>query len=151
LGSEYSKVAATDNAPTGEQGLACVQPRLLIVEDELLVAWELRETARELGWMVCASVTTQEAAVEAAVQLRPDAILMDYRLRNGGDGLAAARRIREVADTPIIFCTAYVHWLNPALLSVPSTQLVAKPVRPSSLREALAWAIGIGRPAAAAG
>jgi CheY-like chemotaxis protein len=61
-------------------GLAPSPPRLLIVEDELTVAWGLSQTARELRWKVCAIVTTQEAAVEAASQLKPDAILMDYRL-----------------------------------------------------------------------
>jgi hypothetical protein len=43
--------------PTGEQGLASAQPRLLIVEDELIVACGMGETARELGWKVCATVT----------------------------------------------------------------------------------------------
>ena len=137
--------------PTGEQGLASAQPRLLIVDDELMVAWGLGETARELGWKVCATVTTQESAVEAASHLKPDAILMDYRLANGGDGLVAARRIREATDIPIIFCTAYATGLRPEVLSVPRAQLIAKPARLSYLRQALAWAISIGHPAATAG
>jgi CheY-like chemotaxis protein len=130
---------------------ASTPPRLLIVEDEVMVAWELVETARQLGWKVCAAVNTQGAAVEAASQLKPDAILMDYRLGDGGDGLAAARQIREATDIPIIFCTAYVRWLFPELLSLSRAQLIAKPVRPASLREALAWATGLGKPAGAAG
>jgi CheY-like chemotaxis protein len=129
--------------PTARDGPPSAHPRLLIVEDEVMVAWGLVETVHELGWKVCATVSTQEAAVEAASQLKPDAILMDYRLGEGGDGLAAARRIREVADIPIIFCTAYVQWLNPEILSLPRAQLLGKPVRPSSLRMALAWAIEI--------
>jgi CheY-like chemotaxis protein len=137
--------------PTSEQGLASARPRLLIVEDELMVAWGLGQTAHELGWKVCATVTTQEAAIEAASHLKPDAILMDYRLAEGGDGLAAARRIREATDIPIIFCTAYVTRLRPEILSVPRAQLIAKPVRPSYLREALAWATSLGKPAAAHG
>jgi CheY-like chemotaxis protein len=130
-------------APIAGEVPAPARPRLLIVEDELMVAWGLAETARELGWKVCATVTTQEAAVEAASHLVPDAILMDYRLGDGGDGLTAARRIREATDTPIIFCTAYVRWLNPEMLSVPRAQLIAKPVRAASLCDALAWAIDI--------
>jgi CheY-like chemotaxis protein len=122
-----------------QEGQASAQPRLLIVEDELMVAWSLVETAQELGWKVCATVTTQQAAIEAALHLKPDAILMDYRLGDG-DGLAAARRIREASDLPIIFCTAYASGLRPEILALPHTQLIAKPVRPSSLREALAWA-----------
>lgn len=134
-------------APRVEQGLP--PPRLLIVEDELMVAWMLGQMAGELGWKICATVTTQEAAVEAASHLKPDAIWMDYRLAAGGDGLAAARRIRETNDTLIIFCTAYAHWLNPEILSVSHAQLLAKPVRQSDLSEALAWAIGVGKPPSA--
>src|SRR5258707_15796140 len=133
------------SGPTSGEEPASAQPRLLIVEDELMIAWELVDTARQLGWKVCATVRTQEAAIEAASQLKPDAILMDYRLGDGGDGLAAARRIREAADIPIIFCTAYVTGLRAEMLSLPRAQLVAKPVRPSSLREALAWATDIAK------
>jgi CheY-like chemotaxis protein len=138
-------------APTGEEGPASAQPRLLIVEDELIVAWDHAETVRELGWKVCATVTTEEAAVEAASHLKPDAILMDYRLADGGDGLAAARRIREAGDIPIVFCTAYAHCLRPEILSVLRAQLIAKPVRLSCLRQALAWAVGVRRPTATPG
>ena len=133
-------------APTSGEDPSVAQPRLLIVEDELMVAWGLLDTARELGWKVCATVRTQDAAVEAASQLRPDAILMDYRLAAGGDGLTAARRIREATDVPIIFCTAYVAGLRPDVLTLPRAQLLSKPVHQSSLREALAWAMGISKP-----
>jgi two-component system, response regulator PdtaR len=137
-------------AAAGEQGPASAQPLLLIVEDEVMVASGLAETARELGWKVGATVTTQAAAFGAALQLKPDAILMDYRLGDGGDGLAAARRIREATDIPIIYCTAYQRWLSSDMLSVARTKLIAKPVRPASLREALVWATGLGKPPAAA-
>jgi CheY-like chemotaxis protein len=139
------------NGPTAREEPAAARPRLLIVEDEVMVAWGLVETVHELGWRVCATVRTQEAAVEAASQLKPDAILMDYRLGDGGDGLAAARRIREATDIPIIFCTAYVAGLRPEILSLPRAQLIAKPVRSSSLREALAWATGLAKPGSTPG
>jgi CheY-like chemotaxis protein len=121
-----------------------MQRRLLIVEDEVMVAWALVETVHELGWKVCATVTTEHEAVEAASHLKPDAILMDYRLAEGGDGLLAARRIREATDVPIIFCTAYVAGLRSQILSVPRVQLVGKPVRSLSLKKALEAAIQVG-------
>ena len=120
------------------------QRRLLIVEDEAIVAWVLVQTVRELGWQVCATVTTEQAAYEAAVQFAPDVILMDCRLGQGGDGFHAARRIREATDIPIIFCTAYATTLRDQLLSLPHTQTVAKPIRSSSLRKALEVAVEIG-------
>src|SRR5262249_60445645 len=60
------------------------------------------------------------------------------RLAHGGDGLEAARRIREATDIPIIFCTAYGNGLRSELTSVSGVQLVSKPVQPSSLQAALA-------------
>jgi len=113
------------------------QRQLLIVEDEVMVAWAHVLAVRELGWQVCATVTTEQAAVEAALHFKPDAILMDYRLGQGGDGLLAARRIRESTDTPIIFCTAYGNSVAAQLLSLQRTQLVRKPVQPFSLQKAL--------------
>jgi CheY-like chemotaxis protein len=140
---ENSKTTAQQpmSAANGPGG---AKPRLLIVEDELMVAWALAQATRDLGWKICATVTTQEAAVEAASHLKPDAILMDYQLGDGGNGLDAARRIREATDVPIIFCTAYVDGLSSEVPSVPRAQLIAKPVRPSILRQALAWATGDG-------
>src|SRR5215469_13397975 len=127
--------------PRGGRELDPMQRRLLIVEDEVMVAWSLVETVHELGWKVCATVTTEQEAVEAASHLKPDAVLMDYRLAEGGDGLLAARRIREATDVPIIFCTAYVAGLRNQIVSVPRVQLVAKPVRPHSLKKALEAAV----------
>ncbi len=110
--------------------------KLLIVEDELMVAWDLGDTVRALGHEVCATVGTQSAAVAAALRFRPDIILMDYRLAEG-EGISAARRIRESLNTPVIFCTAYVERLLPDVQSLAPFELLGKPVRPSDLHEAL--------------
>src|SRR5262245_50495679 len=98
--------------------------RLLIVEDEVMVAWALVGVAHQLGWKVCDTATTEDAAVEQALRLKPDAVLMDYRLGDGGDGLLAARRIREATDIPIVFCTAYAGGLHDKLASVPYAQVI---------------------------
>jgi CheY-like chemotaxis protein len=134
-------MAEHDVAPTGRGKPASKRRRLLIVEDEVMVAWALIETVHELGWKVCGTATTQDAAVEEAARLKPDAILMDSRLADGGDGLLAAQRIREATDVPIIFCTAYGSGLRSKLLSVRGVQIIPKPVRPSYLQEALAKAV----------
>jgi CheY-like chemotaxis protein len=119
----------------GEQPVS-VRGRVLIAEDEPMIAWGLVDVVRRLGYKVCATVDTQEAAIEAAARLAPDIILLDYRLA-GGDGLAAARRIRAAHDIPIIFCTAYVTGLRPEIPSIPRAQLIGKPVTPNSLQQAL--------------
>lgn len=117
-----------------------IRLRLLIAEDELMVAWTLVEMVHELGHKVCATVATQDEAIEAVGRHKPDSVFMDYRLAAGGDGLVAARRIREATDVPIIFCTAYGPGLRTELQALPRTLLVLKPVRMQDLREALDWA-----------
>ena len=82
-------------------------PRVLIVEDELLVAWHLESLAREQHLEVCGLVPDGDGAIEQAVDLDVDLILMDIRLAGRMDGIEAARRIREQRDTPIIFVTAH--------------------------------------------
>jgi len=72
-------------------------PRVLIVEDELLVAWHLESLAREQNLEVCALVPDGDGAIEQATDLDADLILMDIRLAGRMDGIEAARRIREAA------------------------------------------------------
>ena len=81
--------------------------RVLIVEDELLVAWHLETLVREQNLDVCALVPDGDGAIEQADDLDVDLILMDVRLAGRMDGIEAARRIRERRQTPIIFITAH--------------------------------------------
>src|SRR5437763_11527769 len=82
-------------------------PRVLIVEDELLVAWHLESLIREQSLEVCGLVPDGDGAVEQAADLDVDLVLMDVRLAGRMDGIEAARRIRETRNTPIIFITAH--------------------------------------------
>lgn len=120
------------------------EPRkILIVEDEPLIAWALADMVRTLGYEVCGTVASEAAAVEEAHRLLPDAILMDFRLAGGGSGLGAARRIREMHDMPIVFCTAYAEetGLRNDMLSLSSSDLIAKPVSRATLQRALEKAL----------
>ena len=112
--------------------------KILIVEDEPLIAWSLADMIRTLGYEVCGTVATENAAVEEAPGC--DAVLMDFRLAGGGSGLAAARRIRESADMPIVFCTAYAEeaGLADQMRAVPRATLIPKPVSRARLEQAFA-------------
>ena len=81
--------------------------RALIVEDEALIAEELRERLTLLGFQVIGAVDSAEAGIEIATQERPDLVLMDIRLNGPKDGVEACREIRQQMDLPIIFLTAY--------------------------------------------
>ena len=99
--------AAPQPTTTGRTRATANSPRVLIVEDELLVAWHLESLAREQNLEVCGLVPDGDGAIEQAVDLDVDLILMDIRLAGRMDGIEAARRIREQRDTPIIFITAH--------------------------------------------
>src|SRR6266700_5300895 len=83
------------------------KPCALIVEDEALVAEELRERLSRLGFSVIAAVDSGEEGVAIATRERPDLVLMDIRLKGEKDGLQAAKEIREQIDVPIVYLTAY--------------------------------------------
>jgi PAS domain S-box-containing protein len=114
----------------------------MIVEDELLVARDLRETLEDLGYTVVASVANGEDAVATARALYPTAILMDIRLAGAMDGIQAATRIRAECDIPIVFLTAHSsdETLRRATLTDPFGYLV-KPFRAAELRCAIEVAI----------
>ncbi len=114
--------------------------RVLIVEDELLVAWHLESLVRDQSLEVCALVPDGQGAIEQAGDLDADLILMDIRLAGRMDGIEAARQIRESRGTPIIFITAHGDPTTRAHIErvVPGAPVLAKPVTGEQLREAIA-------------
>ena len=115
-------------------------PRVLIVEDELLVAWHLESLIREQSLEVCGLVPDGDGAVEQAADLDVDLVLMDVRLAGRMDGIEAARKIREQRDTPIIFITAHGDQETRAHIAhmVPGAPVLAKPISAHRLRDAIA-------------
>jgi diguanylate cyclase (GGDEF)-like protein/PAS domain S-box-containing protein len=83
------------------------QTSLMIVEDEVLVARDIKSRLGRMGYDVVGIAGKGPQAIEMAINLAPDLILMDINLRGEMDGITAAMTIRESYDVPIIFCTAY--------------------------------------------
>ena len=81
--------------------------RVLVVEDEAIVAMDISASLRVLGYEVEGPASTGEEAIALALRTRPDLVLMDIMLRGGMDGVEAARRIREATGAPIVYLTAY--------------------------------------------
>ena len=81
--------------------------RILVVEDEMIIAKEIEHTLVGLGFEVAGMVDKGELAVEAALRNHPDLVLMDVMLAGEMDGVEAAARIREGCDVPVVFLTAY--------------------------------------------
>jgi CheY-like chemotaxis protein len=83
-------------------------PRVLVVEDERIIALATTANLKRMGCEVVATAATGQQAVDYAVKKRPDVVLMDIMLEGTMDGIEAATRIRERhPDMPIIYCTAY--------------------------------------------
>lgn len=82
-------------------------PCVLIVEDEALIAEELRERLSRMGFVVIATVDSAEESIAIATREHVDLVLMDIRLKGKKDGVQAARDIRRQVDVPIVFLTAH--------------------------------------------
>lgn len=130
--------AANLNEPHGGAAPA----RILVVEDESVVAHDLADTLAELGYVVIDIVATGEQAIERSLTTRPSVVLMDIRLAGAVDGIEAAVRIHAELDVPIIFLTAHSddHTLQRAKHTYPLAYLV-KPFREAELRCAIEIAI----------
>jgi PAS domain S-box-containing protein len=79
----------------------------MIVEDESLIADDVRDSLERMGYDVDAVYPSGEEAVEMAAVSRPDVILMDIVLRDEMDGVTAAEAIRERCSIPVVFLTSY--------------------------------------------
>src|SRR5262245_31907129 len=118
--------------------------RILIAEDEALVAADLQRSLNSMGYEVACVVDTGEAAVSQTVALKPDLVLMDIRLKGQLDGIEAAGQIRTAyrPPPPVVFLTAYADddTLARAGYSDPFAYVV-KPYDLRSLRAALQVAL----------
>ncbi len=81
--------------------------KILVVEDEHIVAMDLQCRLSSLGYEVPETASSGEEAVEKAGRLRPDLILMDIFLGGDMDGIEAGGKIKELYNIPIIYITAY--------------------------------------------
>jgi PAS domain S-box-containing protein len=81
------------------------EARILIVEDEALVAADIAKCLRRYGHTVCEPASNAAEGLEAALRERPQLVLMDIDLGDGRGGIETAQRIREQTGTPVIFLT----------------------------------------------
>lgn len=80
--------------------------RILVVEDESIVAEDIQEALRDLGYDVSVAFSSEQALNRVA-EVQPDLVLMDVQLQNGLDGIDTAGLILEQHDTPVVYLTAF--------------------------------------------
>lgn len=114
-------------------------PKILIVEDERLVAMDVEMQLTSFGYDVVGMADTGQQALQLVVATQPDLILMDVSLRGERDGISVASELqRNGIATPIVFVTAYGS--GEALRraeAVCFSGYLTKPYRPQQLRDAI--------------
>ncbi len=129
-------------AVPGPLGNRMAQEKILIVDDEVVVAEDIRRQLRSLGYAVVGVVSSGSEAVHLAGAHRPDLILMDVKLKGPMDGIDAARTIHAQYGIPVIYLTAFSDedTLERARQTLPLAYLI-KPFVSSDLRAALELAL----------
>jgi diguanylate cyclase (GGDEF)-like protein/PAS domain S-box-containing protein len=107
--------------------------RILVVEDEAIVALDIKERLESLGYAVVATVVSGEQALQKAEALGPDLVLMDIKLQGKMDGIQAADIIRTTFKLPVIFLTAFAD--EPTLQRARVTEAFGYILKPFEERE----------------
>lgn len=105
---------------------------VLVIEDEPVIALDLRRLVEACGHKVVGIAASEAEAVRIATAKRPGLILADINLGRGGDGSHAVARIQQVMTVPVIFVTAYPERLLTAE-GVEPTFIISKPFEPLAL------------------
>ncbi|PKL66187.1 MAG: hypothetical protein CVV28_12100 [Methanobacteriales archaeon HGW-Methanobacteriales-1] len=109
--------------------------KILIVEDERILALGLKKKLEKLGFMVTATASTGEDAIKSVKSDKPDLILMDIVLKGEMDGIDAAKLIISMHNIPVIYLTAYADdkTINRAAQTYPYGYLM-KPYKERELK-----------------
>ncbi|PHP26430.1 hypothetical protein CJ301_16570 [Limimaricola cinnabarinus] len=103
---------SSNPSSSGEEFSLDHKLRILIVEDELLIALDAEMALQDAGHNIVGTATTEEQAVEMAISQKPELMIVDLRLAHGGCGRAAVERIRLILDVEVIFASGN---LDPAM------------------------------------
>lgn len=110
--------------------------RILIIEDEPIIAMDIEMIVRELGHDVVAVATTHREAVAEAQQHQPGLVLADIQLADNSSGIEAVQEILTDMTVPVIFITAFPERLLTGDRPEPAF-LLTKPYQPATLRAAI--------------
>ncbi|MEO0871591.1 MAG: response regulator, partial [Pseudomonadota bacterium] len=117
-----------------------LETKVLIIEDEPIIAADLEAIVQELGHSVTGNATTHTEAVAMAKDNPPGLVLCDIQLADDSSGIEAAEEILGHYDVPIIFITAFPERLLTGEKTEP-TYLVTKPFQPNAVKAAIAQAL----------
>ena len=113
--------------------------RVCVVEDDFLIAEDLRRMCEDFGFEVTRVIHRAEGAAEAILAARPDVLLMDVRLGQGPDGIAIVRALNQLgADIRVVFVTGSTEQATRmSMRQEDPHRILVKPVSQAMLKEAL--------------
>ena len=116
--------------------------RILVVEDESIVAKDIQQTLIRLGYDVPATASSAQNAYARLEELEPDLVFLDIKLKGDQDGIHIAEHIKQKYDIPVIFLTSFVdkNTLDRAKITEPYGYLV-KPFNESDLQTTVEMAL----------
>jgi DNA-binding NarL/FixJ family response regulator len=121
---------------------AAAKGRVLIVDDQFLIVEFLRIWVEASGFEVCGTAQSAPEAIQQALELKPDVVLMDVQLERGSDGCAVAAEICKAMDAQIIFVTGANDAATMArIVTEQPFAVLIKPVDPMELGQALVQAM----------
>ena len=125
--------------------------RVMIIEDEPIVAMDLESIVEELGHQVVGVVRTRRQAVALAAAEEPELIVADIQLADGSSGIEAVNEIVRTKSKPVVFVTGHPGiFLRSAENRPQPVFLLSKPFNPDSVRSAVSQALFFDRRARAA-
>jgi CheY-like chemotaxis protein len=114
--------------------------RVLIIEDEPIIAMDIETIVRDLGHDVTGVAVTRDEAVALAMEDRPGLVLADIQLADDSSGIDAVKDILAEFEVPVIFITAFPERLLTGERPEP-TFLITKPFQRSTVKAAIAQAL----------
>ena len=114
--------------------------RVLVIEDEAVIALDVAKIVRDAGHQVVGIAPTEKAAIDLAKKHLPHLVLADIQLRDGDSGIAAVREILKAVSAPVIFVTGFPERLLTGKQVEPAF-VISKPFDPDLLRAAIAQAL----------
>jgi CheY-like chemotaxis protein len=117
-------------------------PRVLLVEDEPILALEMREDLQDLGFTVVDAVGDGDMVLHAFLRHKPDVVVMDIKLLGFRDGIDSASQIRGFYSVPIVFVSSYPREaMEERLTRVKSFSYLQKPYEPRGLGDLIRGAV----------
>jgi DNA-directed RNA polymerase specialized sigma24 family protein len=147
--SEAATILGLDEAAVGEHVqrartdiMRHQATRVLIIEDDPLIAMDIAQIVREMGHTVCGTAARKDEALAVARETNPGLVLADIQLKDGDTGLETVQELLKSVTVPVVFVTGFPEKLLTGERVEP-TFLVTKPFDPETLKTAIGQALSV--------